>query len=100
MFLMWRLTPPACFFICTSVERGKLIVVMQSLEAIYQESVKPLPVTDQLRLAEMIMKRARQQPAERRSILEIIKNAPPPKNPRTAAEIDEDLRKERDSWDD
>ncbi len=36
----------------------------------------------------------------RSSVTDILKNAKPPKHPRTAAEIDEYLRKERDSWDD
>jgi len=31
---------------------------MPSVETIYQESVRPLPVGDQVRLAEMIVKRA------------------------------------------
>ena len=37
---------------------------------------------------------------EKSSVLDILKNAKPPKHPRTATEIDEYLRKERDSWDD
>jgi len=36
----------------------------------------------------------------RSSVLDILKNAKPPKRRRTADEIDEYLRKERDSWDD
>lgn len=75
---------------------------MPSVETIYQESVLPLPVGDQMRLAEMIMERAAKTPQDpkRRSALEIIESARARTPGRTAAEIDEYLRAERDSWDD
>lgn len=73
---------------------------MPSVETIYNEAIRPLPPSDQLRLAEIIMKRARPDRTEKKSILEILENIRPPKNPRSAAEIDEYLRVERDSWDD
>jgi len=76
---------------------------MPNVETIYKESVKPLPLSDQLRLAEIIVKRAhgkREPSVQRKSVLEILASVGPPKKPRSAAEIDEYLRKERDSWDD
>jgi hypothetical protein len=75
---------------------------MPSVETIYQESVMPLPVSDQVRLAEMIMERApgALQDPKRRSVLEIIESARASTPGRTAAEIDEYIRTERDSWDD
>ena len=75
---------------------------MTSVETIYQESVMPLPVSDQMRLAEIIMERAArpQQNPNRRSVLEIIESARAKTPARNAAEIDEYLRTERNSWDD
>ena len=75
---------------------------MPSVETIYQESVMPLPRRDQMRLAEIIMERAarpRQNP-DRRSVLEIIESARATTPERSAAEIDEYLKMERNSWDD
>ncbi|MBK9527484.1 MAG: hypothetical protein ABL952_18085 [Pyrinomonadaceae bacterium] len=61
----------------------------------------PLPVSDQVRLAEMIMERAPKGTSpKRRSALEIIEAARAVTPRRTAAEIDEYIRTERDSWDD
>jgi hypothetical protein len=75
---------------------------MPSVETIYQESIRPLPVGDQVRLAEIIMERAArsQQNPNRRSVLEILESARATTSGRTAAEIDEYLGAERDSWDD
>lgn len=75
---------------------------MPSVETIYQESIRPLPVGDQMRLAEMIMERTPRSAREpnRRSVLEIIKEARARTPKRTAAQIDEYLKAERDSWDD
>ena len=75
---------------------------MPSIETIYQESVRPLPRRDQVRLAEIIMERAARstQNPNRRSALEIIESARATTPTRTAAEIDEYLKTERDSWDD
>lgn len=74
---------------------------MPSVETIYQESVMPLPISDQVRLAELILKRAPRETApKRRSALEIIEAARAVMPHRTAAEIDEYIRTERDSWDD
>ena len=75
---------------------------MPSVETIYHESIRPLPVIDQVRLAEMIMERqSNQTPVEgRRSVLEIIESARSVTKKRTAAEIDEYIRTERDLWND
>ncbi len=73
---------------------------MQSLESIYQQTIRPLPVDDQLRLAEIIRQRAGDEPPSRRSALEILRNIQPPKPIHSVAEIDSYIREERDSWDD
>ncbi len=75
---------------------------MPSVEIIYQESIRPLPVSDQVRLAEMIMERAANPPHDRnrRSVLEILESIHARTPGRSAAEIDEYIKTERDSWDD
>lgn len=75
---------------------------MPSLETIYQESIKPLPIVDQVRLAELIMERAPKTPQDRprRSVVEILNSIHARKHGRTAAEIDEYIKTERESWDD
>lgn len=72
---------------------------MPSVETIYQKTVKPLPVSDQVRLAEMIIEqtpKASENP-ERRSVLQMIESYHGKKLGRTAAEIYESIRTERDS---
>ena len=76
---------------------------MPSVETIYREAIRPLPIDEQKRLADLILANVRDDERSakpRRSVLEILENIPPPKHPRSVAEIDEYLRKERDSWDD
>ena len=76
---------------------------MPSVETIYQESVMPLPVDDQMRLAELIMKRATPgaKPSNgSRSVLDFLESVRKSTATRNAADIDEQIRAERDSWND
>lgn len=85
---------------------------MPSVETIYQETIRPLPVGEQVRLAEMILersstgspvttRRSNGTPVrEKRSILEFLESVRSKHATRTAADIDEQIRAERDSWDD
>lgn len=74
---------------------------MQSVETIYQQTIRPLPVDEQRRLAEMILERAEEpEPKSRRSILEMLESIHAKTPRRSAAEIDEYIKTERDSWDD
>lgn len=76
---------------------------MPSVETIYHDTVRPLPIDDQMRLADMIMDNV---DAELRSskpkisALDILKSLRATTPRRSAAEIDEFLRAERHSWDD
>jgi hypothetical protein len=74
---------------------------MLTVDSIYKESVLPLSVSDRLRLAEMILKNTNEadRQAKKRSVLELLDRIKPAKKSRTADEIDEYLRTERDSWD-
>ena len=74
---------------------------MPSVETIYRETIRPLPVDDQMRLAEMIRENVETRSSKpRRSALDIIESIRAKTPARSAAEIDEYLRTERDSWDD
>ncbi len=76
---------------------------MPSVETIYRETVRPLPVNEQIRLADMIRERVDSElrsSEPKRSALEILQSLRVTTPPRTAAEIDEYIRLERDSWDD
>ena len=75
---------------------------MPSVETIYQESVRPLPVGEQVRLAEIIMERAPRvsQDSHRGSVLELLKSIHAKKLGRTAAEINDYIKTERESWGD
>ena len=74
---------------------------MLTVDSIYKESVLPLPLSDRLRLAEMILKNTNEADGQgkKRSVLELLDRLKPAKKSRTADEIDEYLRTERDSWD-
>ena len=75
---------------------------MPSVETIYQESIRPLPVGDQVRLADLIMKNvnvASQSPRNKLSVLEILEAHPVKRVFEDSTEVDQWLRTERDSWD-
>ncbi|MGD9630702.1 MAG: hypothetical protein AB7V18_15805 [Pyrinomonadaceae bacterium] len=73
---------------------------MQSVESIYQQSIRLLPIKDQLRLAELIKERVAADRPDRRSAVEILQKIQPSRPTHSVAEIDTYLRSERDSWDD
>jgi hypothetical protein len=75
---------------------------MPSVETIYRETIRPLPVDDQMRLAEMIRENVGQKERSskpKRSALEILQSINVKPIFRTSAEVDEYLKTERDSWD-
>ncbi len=76
---------------------------MPSVETIYQESIRPLPVVDQKRLADLILKNVNGEPDSlrtRRSVIDILDDHPVKRVFEDSKEVDEWLRTERDSWDD
>ena len=76
---------------------------MPSVETIYKETIRPLPVSDQMRLADMIMENVHSEsrsPDERRSVLDILEAHPVKRVFKNSSEVDEWLAAERDSWDD
>lgn len=78
-----------------------ILGVMPSVETIYQQTIRPLPVTDQRRLVDMILENVDAQPTtERRSVLDILKSRPIKRVFKNSKEVDTWLRSERDAWDD
>lgn len=78
---------------------------MPSVETIYRETVRPLPVEDQKRLADMILDNVESEtrpPEQKRSVVDVLRSIHANAKPafKTSAEVDEYLRTERDSWDD
>ena len=76
---------------------------MPSVETIYRETIRPLPIDEQKRLADLILAKVEHEEhaaKPRRSVLEILDSIRATAPRRTVAEIDEYLRVERDSWDD
>lgn len=78
---------------------------MQTAQEIYDSTVSGLPEVEQLRLATLILEGVTQksastdEPPMRRSVREILREAPGGRWFKTAAEVDEYIREERDSWD-
>ena len=76
---------------------------MPSIETIYRETVRPLPVDEQIRLADMIRENVDSElrsSKPKRSALDLLESLRATTPRRSAAEIDESLRAERDSWND
>ncbi len=76
---------------------------MANVETIYRETVRPLPVDDQKRLADIIMENVghdSRSSKKRRSALDVLNSIRVNGIFRTTDEIDEYIRTERDSWDD
>lgn len=76
---------------------------MPSVETIYRDTVRPLPVSDQVRLADMIMENVESESSSsepRRSALDLLNSIHAERIFRTPAEVDEHIRTERDSWED
>lgn len=74
---------------------------MPNVETLYQESVRPLPLRDQIRLAELILERAAgesRKPGKKGSALKILEGLKIERPARSSAEIDEYMKSERDSW--
>jgi hypothetical protein len=76
---------------------------MPSVEAIYNESVKRLPLEERIRLANIILREANEPVAptgDKRSALDLLQSLPSNGHSRTSIEIDKYLNTERGSWED
>ena len=76
---------------------------MPNVESIYQQTVLPLPPSDRLLLAKMILEHVNDKPVSsngRRSVLDILESVSVKRVFKDAAAVDKHIRSERDSWDD
>ena len=74
---------------------------MPSIEAIYQESVKPLPLSDKIRLAEIIMEHVNQESPSSNgalSALDLLEAETHEKLFKDSEDVDQHLKSERESW--
>ncbi len=77
---------------------------MQNAQEVYNSTISQLSSSEQLELASLILEKLAQSEREseerpaRRSIREILADCPGGRIFKTAAEVDEYLRQERDSW--
>ena len=75
---------------------------MPSIETIYRETIRPLPINEQIRLADIIRKNVDSElrtSETKRSALEILNSIKVKGIFESSAEVDEHIRTERDSWD-
>lgn len=70
---------------------------MQNAQKIFDSSVSALPDSEKLELAALIM-RSVTAPRRKVSAAEFLKQLPK-RSYRTTQQVDEDIRRERDSWD-
>lgn len=75
---------------------------MPSIETIYRETVRPLPVDEQKRLADMILENVESESLSSKTklcALDVLNSIHAERIFRTSAEVDKYIRTERDSWD-
>jgi hypothetical protein len=72
---------------------------MQNVETIYQQSVLPLPSSEKLRLATIILQSLSQPQLKSQSAFDLLQNLQNDKLFATTQEVDEHLKSERESWD-
>ena len=71
---------------------------MQNVETIYQQSILPLPSSEKLRLATIILQSLSQTQSKSQSALDLLQNLQNDRVFATTQEVDEHLRSERESW--
>lgn len=72
---------------------------MQNAQVIYQQTVLPLPKTEKLRLATIILQNLSRNESNSKSAFDLLQNMPNERAFSSAQEVDEHLKAERESWD-
>jgi hypothetical protein len=72
---------------------------MQDAQEIYQQSVVPLPNSEKLRLAAIILQDLSISERQFQSSLDLLQNLPDDRIFSSARDVDEHLKAERESWD-
>lgn len=73
---------------------------MPNAETIYQQSVRPLPSSEKLRLATIILQNLSQSETRSQSAFDLLQTIKKQQVFATSGEVDEHLKAERESWDD
>jgi hypothetical protein len=72
---------------------------MQNVETIYQQAILPLPSSEKLRLATIILQSLSQPETKSQSAFDLLQNIQTERVFATPKEVDEHLKAERESWD-
>ncbi len=72
---------------------------MQNVETIYQQTILPLPSSEKLRLATIILQSLSQPQTKSQSAFDLLQNIQNERVFATTQEVDEHLKAERESWD-
>ena len=72
---------------------------MQNAQTIYQQTILPLPNSEKLRLATIILQNLSNSEIKSQSALDLLQNIPNERVFSSAQEVDEHLKAERESWD-
>ena len=72
---------------------------MQNVETIYQQTVFPLPRSDKLRLATIILQSLSQPQNKSQSAFDLLQTIEKTQVFATSEEVDQHLKSERESWD-
>ena len=73
--------------------------IMQSVQTIYQQTILPLPKSEKLRLATIILQSLSDDTEKTTSALDFLENLQIEKVFKSADEVDRHLKAERESWD-
>lgn len=74
-------------------------IVMQDVKTIYRQTILPLPASDKLRLATIILQDLSKDENVSVSALDLLQSLPNERVFNSPDEVDEHLKAERETWD-
>ncbi len=74
-------------------------IVMQDIQTIYRQTILPLPASEKLRLATIILQDLSKDENASVSALDLLQSLPDMKVFNSPDEVNEHLKSERESWD-
>jgi hypothetical protein len=72
---------------------------MANVQTIYQQTILPLPNSEKLQLAAIILQNLSKSETKTSSALDLLQNLPNERVFSNSQEVDQHLKSERDSWD-
>ena len=72
---------------------------MQNAQTIYQQTILPLPASEKLRLATIILQNLSNSERNTQAAFDLLQNIQSERVFSSAQEVDEHLKAERESWD-